>query len=269
MSATNASVLSGHRTRSALLLAGSFAFAFLLGEAIHELGHYLAHRAYGTPDIWIHLDPFGGSHIVGVQSLPLEVMGATSLAGPLLNLALGVLAFLALWRWRRPVLLPLLAWGPVAMVQEGVTLSLGLMTPGGDAEWVVAWGVPQGLVLLAGLALLAAGVFTLSWLFPAAALGKEESFGARFGVLTAGISLLMVIRAIHSLAVSPAAATENFVPLIFSLLLAALAVMLHRPSASLLARVSEPRLHAVTWPAVMTALVLGTAMFVFQIVALG
>ena len=35
------------RLRSALLLLGAFAFAFLLGEAAHELGHYLAHRAYG------------------------------------------------------------------------------------------------------------------------------------------------------------------------------------------------------------------------------
>jgi hypothetical protein len=109
MSATNTGTLAGHRTRSTLLLAGSFAFAFLLGEAIHELGHYLAHRAYATPDIGIHLDPFGGSHIVGVKSLPLAVMGATSLAGPLFNLALGILALLALWRWRRPLLLPLLA----------------------------------------------------------------------------------------------------------------------------------------------------------------
>jgi hypothetical protein len=268
MSATSANTVAGHRTRSTLLLAGSFAFAFLLGEAVHELGHYLAHRAYGTPDIGIHLDPFGGSHIVGVKSLPLEVMGVTSLAGPLLNLVLGILAFLVLWRWRRPLLLPLLAWGPVAMVQEGVTLSLGLLTPGGDAGWIVAWGAPQALVLLAGLVSLAAGVFTLSWLFPVAALGKEQSFGARFEVLTVGISLLMVVRAIHSLATSPAAATEDLVPLVFSLLLAALAVALHRPAVSLLGRMSEPRLHAVTWPAVAAALMLGTAMFVFQIVAL-
>jgi hypothetical protein len=41
-----------------LLLLGSFAFAFCLGEAVHELGHDLAHRAYGT-EVGIKLDPFG------------------------------------------------------------------------------------------------------------------------------------------------------------------------------------------------------------------
>ncbi len=68
---------------SLLLLLGSYTFAFLLGELVHEYGHYFAHLAYGSAAIQVHIDPFGGSHIMGVNSLPLITMGITSLAGPL------------------------------------------------------------------------------------------------------------------------------------------------------------------------------------------
>lgn len=69
---------SDHTINSILLLAGAFTFVFLLGEMVHEFGHYLSHMAYGNQDIQVHLDPFGGSRIIGVTSLPGEVMGITS-----------------------------------------------------------------------------------------------------------------------------------------------------------------------------------------------
>ena len=139
-----------------LLLAGSFAFAFLLGEMVHELGHYLCHLSYGNPDIRIHLDPFGGSRIVGVRTLPPQVMGVTCAAGPFFNLFLGILCSLGLWKFRKPILLPFLIWGPVAMIQEGVTFTLGGLTPGGDAGWMAAAGLPWAEILSAGTLLLVA-----------------------------------------------------------------------------------------------------------------
>jgi len=119
-----------------LLLLGAFIFAFCLREAVHKLGHFPAHRACGT-DADIKLDPLGGSQIVNGASAPRETWGITSAAGPLLNILAGVAVSLSLWRYRRTALLPLLLWGPIALVQEGVTLSLGMLTPGGGAELIV------------------------------------------------------------------------------------------------------------------------------------
>jgi hypothetical protein len=248
---------------SICLLVGSFTFAFLLGEAIHELGHYLAHLAYGNADIGIHIDPFGGSRIVGVTSLPLHVMGVTSAAGPLFNLALAISCLLLLWRRRSPALLPLLLWGPVAMAQEGVNFSLGLLTPGGDAGWIVEWGVPMIVVLAAGVALLLASVATMSQLISLADLGKGEPFRTRLAGVMIGISSLMLVRAAHSLLASPSAIVENFVPLIFSLLLTILVVVLQRPVASFLKLGIEDC--RATWPAATMAIILGAGMFVFQL----
>ena len=97
---------SAANVKTTLILMGAFTFSFLLGEAVHETGHYLAHQAYGNQNIGMHIDPFGGSKILGVTSLPLDVMGVTSLCGPFANLILGISVYLVLYKKRRPILLP-------------------------------------------------------------------------------------------------------------------------------------------------------------------
>ena len=133
----------------ALLLLGSFAFAFCLGEAVHELGHFLMHRINGV-SVGVRLDPFGGSRIINGSSAPRDTWGITSLAGPLFDLMVGMTVTLALWRVRKPILLPFLIWGPLSLVMEGVTFTLGMLTPGGDAQWIVEWGFPAPLLTSLG-----------------------------------------------------------------------------------------------------------------------
>lgn len=86
---------------------------------------------------------------MGVTSLPQDIMSITSAAGPLFNLILGVTYLLLMWRKSKPMLLPFVLWGPVAMVQEGVSFSLGLLTLGDDAQWIAAAGVPKAVILAA------------------------------------------------------------------------------------------------------------------------
>jgi len=94
--------------KSILILAGAFTFAFLLGELVHDSGHYFSHILYGNTLVKVHFDPFGGTHIMGTEELPANILGVTSLAGPTPNLILAVTIFLILWRWNRPILLPFL-----------------------------------------------------------------------------------------------------------------------------------------------------------------
>jgi hypothetical protein len=255
--------------KAALWLAGAFTFAFLLGEGVHELGHYLAHWAYGNRTVWIVLDPFGSSRIVGVSQLPQNVMGVTSVAGPLLNLTLGIACSLVLWRRRRPALFPWLLWGPVAMVQEGVTFSLGLLTPGGDAAWIVASCMPAYIVLATGIGLLLAGITMTSWLLSSTVLARDDPFWRRLGIVLAGTSSLMLIRAIHAFIIAPALLKENGIPLLFALLLAFIVVLLHKPLTNLAnTRTALANPTPITWLVAGTALLLGMSMFVFQVLAL-
>jgi hypothetical protein len=250
-----------------LLLLGSFIFAFCLGEAVHETGHFLAHRFYGV-SVGIKLDPFGASHIINGSSAPQETMGITSLAGPMFNLLAGLVVSLSLWRIRKPMLLPLVLWGPTALVQEGVTFSLGMLTPGGDAQFIVEWGIPSALLISLGILFFALGIAMICWLLPLVGLSPTDSTSRKFSVVLGGMVSFFVIRLIFSSLRSSSALIENAVPLVFSILLALLVVALYQPVVTLLSRISKTRLASVTWPPTLVSLALGVGMVVFQLVAL-
>jgi hypothetical protein len=250
-----------------LLLLGSFAFAFCLGEAVHELGHFLAHRAYGT-EIGVRLDPFGGSKILNGSSAPHETWGITSAAGPLFNLLIGVTVSLSLWRYRIPALLPLLLWGPIAFVQEGVTFSLGMLTPGSDAQLIVESGVPAPVILGFGVLLLLSGVAAVCGVLPLVNLSPVDSFGRRLSVVAGGMVSFMGVRLFVSSMVSPHLAQENAVPFVFSLLLAPIVAALYGPLYPILRRLPSAEPASVRWPAAVSAVALGLGMVLFQLGAL-
>jgi len=251
--------------KSILLLAGSFTFAFLLGEMVHEYGHYLGHLAYGNPDnVQVHIDPFGGSRIMGVASLPATVLGVTSATGPLLNLVLGIACLILLWRIRRPILLPFLLWGSIAMIQDGVTFLLGMMTSGGDAQWIATLGVPRPIILLIGSFLLISGVKTISLLLPLTDIESDDPFKDKFLIVLLGMCSLMFIRFVHSVVASPSSVAENLVPLIFSLLLAIFVALSYKPT-SISTHTEKKKLQPITWSVTASSLALGTSLFLFQL----
>jgi hypothetical protein len=250
--------------RQGLLLLGSFVFAFCLGEAVHELGHYLTHRAYGVA-VGIRLDPFGGSRILHGSSAPREIWGITSLAGPLLNLLAGMTLSLSLWWKRRPVLLPLLLWGPVALVQEGVTFSLGMLTPGGDAQLIVDWGVPAAVLVSLGVLSLALGISLICGLLPLANLSPADTLSRKFIVVTGGMVSFMFLRLLVSSFFSPDSALENTVPLVFALLLASVVAMLYGPLYQILNCISRTEPVSVTWPVAIFSMTLGAGVVMLQL----
>jgi uncharacterized membrane protein YozB (DUF420 family) len=254
---------------SLLLLLGSYTFAFLLGELVHEYGHYFAHFAFGSAAIQVHIDPFGGSHIVGVNSLPLITMGITSLAGPLLNVLFANIVFLLLFRKRCPLLLPLLIWGPLSLVQEGVTFSLGLLTPGGDASWVARLGIPSAVILTTGILFLLGGIFILIMLLPTAGVAPQQPFVHRLVRLVIAFSFLMLVRALHAIWLQPSAFLENFIPLFFTVILSFLVVGLQRPLTAIFTSRFASTPETITLSPAFTALVLGAGMFFLQIIWLG
>ena len=254
-------------SKSVLMLAGAFVFAFLLAEMVHEFGHYFAHLAYRTPGIGIHLDPFGGTHITGVNLITNEAMLVTTLSGPLSSLFLGIGTTLLLWRYRVPILLPLLLWGPVAMVQEGVNLSLGLLSPGSDAAWISALLLPEGLVLGIGILLLIGGIVAMPFFLYLAGIQPDQPFWQQLVILWVSMGALMLIRLVVSAVVVPGSITENFIPLVFTFLLSVIVAALH---VSIIRRVNEGK--SSSWvqipsPAVIATWVLGGGLFLFQALA--
>ncbi len=254
--------------KSILLLAGSFTFAFLWGEFVHDSGHYLSHLAYGNTQVQVHFDPFGGTHIIGANGLPDRALAVTSAAGPLPHLALALVTFALLWRVRRPMLMPLLLWGPVALIQEGVTFSLGLLTPGGDARWIATLGIPPFILLINGITFLMTGLGLVSVLLPMVGLKRDDTFRYKLLVLFAGMCSLMLIRSIHSVLIATTGILENLIPLIFSLLLAICAAAIHTPISKMMDMRYKQNSSRISRIAPSLALIMGAGMFVLQLIQL-
>ena len=251
--------------KSILLLAGEFTFAFLLGEFVHDSGHYLCHRAYGNTQVRVHFDPFGGTRIIGANGLPDRVLAVTSAAGPFANLILGLTSFILLWRKRRPQLFPLLLWGPVALIQEGVTFSLGLLTPGGDARWIATMGIPLPIILINGITFLITGLCLVAALLDLVGMRRDDPFGRKLIIIFTGMYSLMLVRSIHSFWVAPSQILENLIPLVFSLILAVCAAIIHRPISKIMDTINLRETHPVSRTAPAFAFILGSGMFAVQL----
>lgn len=257
---------SHRKLKAIILLAGSFTFAFLFGEMIHEFGHFLGHKIFNSPNVGIYLDPFGSSHITGARGLSNYVIAITSATGPLSNLFFGIATFFVLWKFRRPILLPFLIWGPVACIQEGVTFSLGLLTPGGDARWVSTLGISPIIILIFGILLLIMGIFGIALLLSQSGLRTSDPLWQKFLVILTGMGSLMIIRAIYSSFVSPAAKLENLIPLVFSFILAIVITILHRPLSNWITASNLSIESSMFRFAPLFSILLGTLIFVFQII---
>lgn len=174
--------------------------------------------------------------------------------------------FLTLRQRYETALLPLMFWGPVALIQEGVTFSLGLLTPGGDAQWVASLGIPEILILLGGITLLALGIGIISQLLRLTGIEESASFGKKYAIVVTGMCSLMLLRFTHSSLTSSQSILENFIPLVFSLLLGLIVACVNqfmiRPRITKLSTKSA----IVSWPAVLLSVVLGLSMFTFQII---
>jgi hypothetical protein len=251
--------------KTTLLLMGSFAFAFLIGEMVHECGHFLAHRYFKVQGISIHLDPFGGSRILGLKSLSLREMGITTAAGPGLNVIAGMLATLLVWRFSSSAFLPLVLWGPVALIQEGVNVSLGLLSPGSDAQWLAEWGAPEALLISLGILFILAGTGLISRILYRSVALAEKPFLGRLVLLFFGLGFLMILRAVVSLFQSPQAAQENLIPLMFALILAGLISGYQAIWRSVM-KSKDPSFQILTWGKSLLALGLGMGIILFQIV---
>ena len=95
---------SPHTTPASLRGAALVAIIFLC-VVIHELAHILASLKSGVPAKTVVLLPIGGVTLMDEMRQPVSTPGmwkreiGISLAGPLVNLSIGIIAGLVLWNW--------------------------------------------------------------------------------------------------------------------------------------------------------------------------
>ncbi|MDH3308932.1 MAG: hypothetical protein OEO77_15640, partial [Acidimicrobiia bacterium] len=183
--------------RAMVLVMGASVFAYLFGVVVHEFGHYIGASIVDVPVGGIVLHPFDLSYndygdLSGVSQRRLAIESA---AGPVLNLFAGTGVSLFVWRRRSARWLPVVMWGPLALVQEGVGMIIGLVDyPDLESDWVrvMTAGVPPAMIGLSVAVLLVAGSVWLLLLMPLAGIGAEDSYWTNLVIFLAGVPLLML-----------------------------------------------------------------------------
>lgn len=246
--------------RATALLAASVALVSLTTVVTHELGHWLLDRAWGA-DVRVVAPLFGAPRIEAVRPIAVDLIGWPDAAGPLANLLVGVALFAALWQRRRPLLLPLLLWGPVALLQESVNalVQLGTGAPGTDLVRLVAVGVPSWALVLAASAGLGLGFLALLALLPVAGVPATSPWWGRFAVLAVGLGAYPLL----GLALTPWLADpsiqRNATLLAFGVLIVVLVSVVHGPVRARWPWLRRQRPAPVPTAAVWTALAAAAA----------
>lgn len=186
--------------RVAALLFGSVTFVLSVSVAVHELGHLVMDRVYGL-EADLVLEPFRSSYTVLAQPWPADMSAWPVVAGPLANVIVGALLFVALWGMRNPYLMPLLLWGPIALVQESTTALVQMTTREAGTDWVllVEAGLATGIIVGFAIVGLLAGLGGLFALLPVSGLSPIEKLWTRLGVLGVGMGGFTMLALVMSL----------------------------------------------------------------------
>lgn len=179
-----------------LLILSSLAFSWLAMQAVHEAGHVLHLWLTGGTVNYVVLHPLEISYTApGENPHPLLVAWGGAIWGcaiPLVVVAL-VRAFA-----RSHVYLARFFAG-FCLMANGAYLAADSFVRGGDARDLVAHGVPQWLLIVAGIPAVAAGLWLWNGLGPHFGLGAAQgrvdrrAAWAVFSVLMIVVSLELAL----------------------------------------------------------------------------
>ena len=182
-------ILTNQSIKSILLVFGATGFSFNIGNIVHEFGHAVADRMSGIPlsNIHVIIHPFFSPHMNIEGGIPASMIGWPDAAGPLANVAFGLIVFALLWKKRTPFTFPLLLWGPLACAQEGIGQIMTTSDAGSDAARMIAAGFPEPLLIVISIFLLLFGIFLFGLIFPVAGISMDTSFFKRMWIIATGM----------------------------------------------------------------------------------
>ena len=267
--------------RATVLFMGASIFAYLFAVTVHEFAHYLVAIILGVPEKGIVLHPFDLSYnryagdLSRALGTPLR-RAFSGVSGPLLNMLLGVIVSLLLWRKRSSRWIPILMWGSIALIQESVNMIGGIMDyPDIISDWVYVMlaGVSPLIVGLLAVVILITGCIWMLLLLPLAGVRPEDAFWKKLLIILSGIPMLLLgavvyVSLLGSSTISPASLVlqRRITALVASLILLVGIAALHKPLFPILDRISHSQPAQLSWRDTLPAVGLGVTIFVLQLV---
>lgn len=239
--------------KSALLILGSFAFAYNASTVLHELGHAIGHWIGGGTVGRLIIHPLSWSYCIP-ESMS-EYSNLTTWGGVVFGSVMGLLLVTVVWRWRGPYVVFAFMTGAVACLHNGFYLIFDFLTnSGGDATDLISGGTPSVLILAVGFLTLGIGSVLAGMCLRLIGIRLSDGVTSRMLVLGGGLAPYLLATSLYQWLYNAEElrmwlAKGVSIIIIILLLLAILSALVQR-------RVRWFR-HAgakrVTWPAVILA----------------
>jgi hypothetical protein len=253
--------------KSTLHLLGSMAIAYCLCTLFHELGHAFSYIITGYHVRALDVHPFSMN-----QCIPQE-LGAKGLfqgiMGPLSNIIVGTIVFLAVWKSRKPQLLPLLLWGAFPFLEEGlgIFIEIILVYPqGGIGDWgyiVFDAGLPVFVLGIIGGGFLLIGFFLFLLIMPMMGIRTNDSYLKKMVIVQGGMATYFLIAFLYVLEFYPTIRRVKLAIFIASVLLGIIIVTLHTFLAKPLEKFVHTETKAASW--VTVGITLGIAAIIITL----
>ncbi|MFX1517137.1 MAG: hypothetical protein ACFFC6_12615 [Promethearchaeota archaeon] len=233
---------------------GSYVFCYCLGVTLHEFGHAITLTLFNVPDVRIVVHPFALSETrSGV--IPTHLLPWSSVMGPLFNVFCGVLVSLIFWKKRSAYTLPFVMLGPVALLQEGVAVFIGLIDLPNLSDWgtvIIIGGVSPLLVALLGVVFLVTGILFFLLIFPLLHLSSEKSFVENLAIGSAFVmySLLSVL---YAALFDTFVLQWRIIAFFSSVILVTFIIAIYKPIRPYLDRISTTEVKPLNWNQVLVA----------------
>jgi hypothetical protein len=254
--------------RSLLFLASSFILAFCIQVTIHELGHYLAGLLIGAQGGQVFLHPFYNSQVVFKSISGVTGLVLVGVMGIGLDLLLATPLAILVWRKQSPFFLPILMWGSIAYIGEGIGMLSSLAVYPEyyeDITQLFRLGVSPTPIIVVSILLVLIGLIWMALVTPAAGLAESAPFWKRLAAYLCCLPLYFGLAIVYIQVFNPADTGTLEVrtqQLLISLLFALLLALLHRPIHRLMKRLIQPRaVIQPSWSTVGISLLASAAIF--------
>ena len=255
------------------VIAASFSIAFCIQVVIHEMGHCLAGYAVGATGAQVRLHPFLNANVMfthvpeGMAQPIIGMMGITA------DLMLASIAGLLVWKRQAVVWLPVLLWGAIAFIGEGVGMLESLGTYPEYRDDITQWiplGLPPAWIAATSVLLVLLGLVWLALILPTAGLSAQAPFLQLLPAYFFSLPFYFLMAIAYLLLVHPdkhgtlsVRLSQMAISLVFTLLLA----LFHKPIPRLSKRFVRPRRQ--NRPDLRDAIPLGVAAIVVLILLIG
>lgn len=262
--------------KSMLFLTSSFILAYCLQITVHELGHYFAGWFTGAEGWRIILHPFLNSQVIFARVPSVSSQVFIGIMGVIMDLALAIPFALFAWRKKNAFHLPLLMWGAIAFIGEGIGM-LGniaaLPYSYDDVGQLMLIDISPTPLIPLSIIFIVSGLIMMILIMPLSGVSLEDSFLKKLIAFFCCLPLYFTLAILYIKVFDP----QNLdtldirlmqfqIGLVFTILLAAV----YKPMDKFLRRmmktkaVSQPKWSEVLYTLVGCALVFASLMISYS-----